>query len=673
MQASYNPWLVSLSIIVAMVVAYTALKLAARVADSVRTGSGRMWLLGGAAAMGMGIWSMHFIGMLAFSVEIPLRYGVFKTLLSLLIAVVTSGFALGIASRPQLSLTRLSVGAIVMGAGICAMHYSGMAAIQIVPIITYEPLLVLASIGIAVGASFAALWLAFKLRSGQSRTIALARGGAAIIMGLAISGMHYTAMAASKLAVGSYCFGGASFDNNWLAGTIGLVALGVLALTLITAVYDSHLLSQTRQDAQRLEQVNAALQHGKNLLGLATRAAGISSWELDISTGKTLWTENEIESLRAAGIDTQKQPDAIIAMTHPEDRAIMFDAIRAAMADKREICDFRFRVMTPAGEAVHLEAHARIFCAFDGTPLRILGVSWDVTHQVLQEERKRELQSQLRDASRDAGMAEVATGVLHSVGNVLNSLGVSASMLQSELRDSRVTNVQKIAGMLKENEGRVGEFLERDERGRQLPGYLSQLGENLAAENQRLQAEAAAIAAHVGHIRNIVAAQQTYARRGGVSESVDAAELLDSAIAIHFADSAAVTIRREYASLEPLTLDRHKLIQILGNLLSNARHALRDRPDGRRTLAVRVRRHDARCIAIEVEDSGVGIQQDVLRRLFEFGFTTKKDGHGFGLHTSAILAKELGGDLTAFSDGPGHGARFVLRIASDAVELKKQA
>src|SRR5262245_60980210 len=209
MQATYNFWLVGLSIVVAVVVSYTALKLAARVAEGGHT-SGRMWLLGGAAAMGMGIWSMHFIGMLAYSVEIPLRYGIFKTLLSLAIAMVTSGFALAIAGRSQLSLARLSTGSIVMGAGICAMHYSGMAAIQIVPMITYQPMLVLASIGIAVGASFAALWLAFNLRSGQSAYIALARAGAAVIMGLAICGMHYTGMAASRLAVGAYCLGGAS-------------------------------------------------------------------------------------------------------------------------------------------------------------------------------------------------------------------------------------------------------------------------------------------------------------------------------------------------------------------------------------------------------------------------------------------------------------------------------
>jgi len=670
MQATYNVWLVGLSIVVAMVVSYTALKLAARVAEG-GPAAGRMWLLGGAAAMGMGIWSMHFVGMLAFSVPIPLRYGIFKTLLSLVIAMITSGFALAIAGRPQLSFPRLSIGSLVMGAGICAMHYSGMAAIQIVPIITYQPMLVLASIGIAVGASFAALWLAFKLRSGQSAYIALARGGAAVIMGLAISGMHYTAMAASRLAVGSYCFGGASLDNNWLAGTIALVALGILGLTLITAVYDSHLLSQTRKDAQRLEQVNAALQNGKNLLALATRAAGISSWELDIATRSTLWTENEIESLRAAGIDTQRQPNAILEFTHPADRSIMFDAINAAVAKRKEVCDFRFRVVTPAGESVHLESHARIFCDVHGVPVRILGVSWDVTHQVLDEERRQELQLQLRDASRDAGMAEVATGVLHSVGNVLNSLGVSAALMQTQLRDSRVVNVQRTAALLNEQGGRAGQFLDEDERGKQLPTYLAQLGEYLSAENQRLQTEAAAIAAHVGHIRTIVAAQQTYARRGGVTEAVDVAELLDNAVAIHFADMTDVSIRREYEPLEPLTLDRHKLIQILGNLLSNARHALKAMSSGPRKLTLRIHRESG-FVAIEVLDSGVGIQQEVLHRLFEFGFTTKKDGHGFGLHTSAILAKELEGELAGFSDGAGEGARFILRLPQSAMQMARK-
>lgn len=670
MQATYNAWLVAFSILVAMTVAYTALKLAARVADS-SPQAGRLWLVCGGAAMGIGIWSMHFIGMLAFSVAIPLQYSIVTTLTSLLIAMITSGFALAIASRAQLSLPRLAFGAVIMGAGICAMHYSGMAAIQIVPIITYRPWLVFASVVIAIVASFAALWLAFKLRSGRSTHISLARLGAAVIMGLAISGMHYTAMAAAKLAVGSYCTGGATFDNSWLGLAIGLFALGVLAITLVTAVYDAHLASQIRQDAMRLAQANTALEHGKNLLTLATRAAGIFCWEFDLTTQKMLWTENDIEALRRAGLDTQHCRDIIVTATHPDDRHIMLEAIQRAVAAGKQICAYRFRVLTPTNEIIHLDAHAQIICDEQLQPIRILGVSWDVTEQVLKEERHNKMQLRLRDASREAGMAEVATGVLHSVGNVLNSLGVSAALLQTKLSNSRVGNVRRVATLFVEQRDQLAHFLSNDERGRQTPDYLMQLGQHLEAENQALVTETQAIAEHVGHIRTIVAAQQTYAKRGGVSELIEVAELLDNATAIYLANATDIVIRRDYDTVRPLTLDRHKLLQILGNLLSNARQSLQERSDAPRVLILRIRQADAESLTIEVQDTGVGIEADTLTRLFEFGFTTKKNGHGFGLHSSAILAKELGGDLTAFSEGKNRGACFVLRLrVTDQAQLR---
>ncbi len=307
----------------------------------------------------------------------------------------------------------------------------------------------------------------------------------------------------------------------------------------------------------------------------------------------------------------------------------------------------------------------------------MLGVSWDVTDHVLQEDRRQELQLQLHDASRQAGMAEVATGVLHSVGNVLNSLGVSASLVQSGLRDSRAGNVQRIAAMLTEQGTQVGKFIDGDERGQKIPSYLAQLGEHLITENKSLQKEAQGIVVHVEHICKIVAAQQTYARRGGVSESVNVAELLDNAIALNFGAGVGtgVQISRRYDVVPPLTLDRHKLIQILGNFLSNARHALQDRPEGQRVLTPSIRLQSADWLIIEVEDSGVGIDANALSRLFEFGFTTKTDGHGFGLHSSAILAKELGGDVSGHSEGPGRGARFTLRLpltsASQMVDRKR--
>jgi diguanylate cyclase len=260
MQSIYNSWLVGLSICVAMAVSYTALRLAARIAISERPAE-RLWLAAGSLAMGVGIWSMHFIGMLAFSLPIPLAYDIPTTIVSLTIAVLTSGFALGLTSGRQLTLPRLAGGAIAMGTGICAMHYTGMAAIDVVPGIAYDPALVACSMIIAVTASFVALWLFFKLRDGRSHLQRLARIAAAVIMGLAISGMHYTGMAAARFSVGSFCRGGVTFNNLWLGVVIGLFAIGLLIVTLVTAMYDAHLQSRTHSHTRRLEAANAKLQY----------------------------------------------------------------------------------------------------------------------------------------------------------------------------------------------------------------------------------------------------------------------------------------------------------------------------------------------------------------------------------------------------------------------------
>jgi diguanylate cyclase (GGDEF)-like protein len=260
MSPVYHHWLVALSIAVATLVSYTALRLAARVAAS-ESHAARIWLGIGAVMMGGGIWSMHFIGMLALSLPIRLTYDVYTTLISLAVAIFTSGFALAITGGQRLTVFRLAAGAVAMGAGISTMHYLGMAAITIVPSISYDPLLVVLSVAIAVSASFVALWLFFRLREGRSLHHWFTRIAAAVVMGLAISGMHYTGMAASRFAPGSFCRGGISLQNDWFAGGIGIATLGLLGITLAIAVYDAHLQSKARVQALRLEQANAALQH----------------------------------------------------------------------------------------------------------------------------------------------------------------------------------------------------------------------------------------------------------------------------------------------------------------------------------------------------------------------------------------------------------------------------
>ena len=274
MAGTYNSWLVALSIAVAIFVSHIALNVSARVARTDGALSTRLWLVGGAVAMGCGIWSMHFIGMLAFSLPIALAYDIPTTLVSLLIAIITSGFALGIANRPRISLLHLSIGAVLLGGGISAMHYVGMAAIQITPMITYEPVLFAASVAVAIAASFAGLWLFFHLRGGRSSLLRLARLGAAFLMGLAISGMHYTAMAASRFSADSFCIGAGTTDQRWLALAIAVPTIAVLIITTILLVYDSHLESRTRKHNEQLERANAQLEHAAthdSLTGLPNR------------------------------------------------------------------------------------------------------------------------------------------------------------------------------------------------------------------------------------------------------------------------------------------------------------------------------------------------------------------------------------------------------------------
>jgi diguanylate cyclase (GGDEF)-like protein len=257
---TYNYWLVLLSVAVAVFVSHTALRLSSRVAR-VTGSSSRLWLGGGAVAMGCGIWSMHFIGMLAFSLPVALSYNVAITLISLGIAIGVSGFALTLASGPQISGPRLLAGGTLMGLGISAMHYCGMAAIQITPMIRYKPTLLLASVAIAIVASTVALWLSVRLRKGRSWQMSLARLGAAFVMGFAISGMHYTAMAASQFSARSHSTGVSGMNDLWLATIVGVLAIALLSITTILLVYDAHLESKTRRHNEQLEQANAQLQH----------------------------------------------------------------------------------------------------------------------------------------------------------------------------------------------------------------------------------------------------------------------------------------------------------------------------------------------------------------------------------------------------------------------------
>jgi diguanylate cyclase (GGDEF)-like protein len=242
MTGTYDVQLVALSLIVAIIASYTALELAGRVSQK-QGKSSWTWLAGGAVSMGSGIWSMHFIGMLAFHLPVAVAFDAENTVLSMAIAIVVSGLALYVVRRPILTGRNFTVGATLMGVGISAMHYTGMYAMRMSPPIDYNPPVFVASVIVAIGASFAALWIAYRLRHTGFGAAFFAKLGSAAIMGLAITGMHYTGMAAARFAPDSVCLAVDStngMQSGTLAVTIGITTICILAITLGLSALDAH-------------------------------------------------------------------------------------------------------------------------------------------------------------------------------------------------------------------------------------------------------------------------------------------------------------------------------------------------------------------------------------------------------------------------------------------------
>lgn len=273
-------------------------------------------------------------------------------------------------------------------------------------------------------------------------------------------------------------------------------------------------------------------------------------------------------------------------------------------------------------------------------------------------------QRQLLENARHAGMAEIATNVLHNVGNVLNSVNVSAELIATRVRESEAAGLARAVKLLDDHADDIGDYVSKDPRGKLLPAYLKQLAQTLGEERDSIAAELAALTKSVKHIKEIVATQQSYAGASSVVEPVQIVELIEDALRIDTGVLTGhhVTVQREFEPVPSLMLDKHRVLLILVNLIGNARYAMQRVPDAAHRLTLRVAVVDGRTLQVMVGDSGEGIAQDHLTRIFAHGFTTKKDGHGFGLHSCVLAAREMGGKLGAASGGPGLGAVFTLEL-----------
>jgi PAS domain S-box-containing protein len=335
---------------------------------------------------------------------------------------------------------------------------------------------------------------------------------------------------------------------------------------------------------------------------------------------------------------------------------------------------FTMQLVGERGTERWVNLHGVPLRASDAPVNEVLLVARDITAARAAEIEREALQQQLVEASRQAGMADIATGVLHNVGNVLNTINISVHVLTDKLRGSRVPALSRAADLLSAQRDTLEAFLTADERGRQFPEYLSKTAGALRLEHEEMLGSIRSIAEGLDHIKAIVQSQQTFATGVGVEQSLRPAAVFEEALKLNIAscERHQVLIERDFHELPPASLDKHKTLQVLINLINNAKNAVTMAGSGQRRIFLRLRggeMNGAPSVRFEVSDEGVGIEPHNMTRIFNMRFTTRADGHGFGLHSSANAAQEMGGNLTAHSEGAGRGATFVLELPAVKVKV----
>lgn len=512
----YDIKLVVLSYVVAAMASYIALDLTGRLRDHTNTRTeSNLWLIGGAIAMGSGIWAMHFIGMLSFSIPgLVLEYDVFWTALSLAVAVLASGFALLLLKKSVINSFHLVAGGVILGLAIAAMHYTGMTAMLITLEISYLPLIFLLSIIVAVSASIAAIWLALKSNTVIIRLRRRIKFLAAIIMGAAICGMHYTGMSASIFS--QLCDQTNTLPLGFHQNVLAIIIAGITFVILFVAF-----LASNYKDAKNQQQL---------------------------------------------------------------------------------------------------------------------------------------------ELSRGLGAMEISASVLHNVGNVLNSLNVSVDTLISSRNATPMKSFVKLADMLTVHKENIATFLTEDPQGTHVVEYIDELAKCWDREHKQGLVELQDITKNIVLIKNIITTQQAVVKVDSLEQIISIDELLDEILLLSgISNNKEITIHKEYGPIKPAMIDRIKLFQVLNNVISNGKDALKESTNPNKILSIKTSLENGQ-IVFEISDTGSGIDSANLKKIFNFGFTTKKNGHGFGLHASALTVNQLGGEISVKSGGLNQGAIFIIRI-----------
>ncbi|WP_454781055.1 ATP-binding protein [Legionella sp. WA2022007384] len=395
-------------------------------------------------------------------------------------------------------------------------------------------------------------------------------------------------------------------------------------------------------------------------LEFAQHIAGLGYWSFDGNTGHTIWSNELFNLFRLNPNNKPPSLQEFLELVHEQDRFELLQKVECALNDNIDY-ECEIRVRNPSGNYHWYRTIGQ--CQKENKQLA--GIVIDIHKSKIAEEKIKELNQQISSTARRAGMAEVATTILHNIGNILNSSNVSITLLKNSFKQDYDKKLLKIMEMMEKNKLNLADFLSHDPKGKIIPQYLLTLAKIILEENKKNNTEVNNLQNDLQHINQIVDTQKSISGLSSVNEKVYLPELIDTAVNITMSSSknGGIKIIKEFHPAPLVIVDKSKLLQILINLIQNAKESiLENNSIPIKEIKLIVQKSEKKSVQVIVEDNGVGINADNLQRIFAFGFTTKTNGHGFGLHSSALSARDMGGSLLAESKGEGYGAQFVLTL-----------
>lgn len=413
-----------------------------------------------------------------------------------------------------------------------------------------------------------------------------------------------------------------------------------------------------------LMDLNERLEHAQQI-------ARLGYWHYDRPNDRIIWSKGFYQMISVPTQADGKGWQGVLTLIHPDDHLAFKKAMKQAInANQNFELELRF---IQADQTVRWYV---LMGQYEPNRDLLSGIIMDIQSHKEYEDKITRLHKQLVSSARRAGMAEVATSILHNIGNILNSANVSLNMLKERAKSPYRDRLFKIMAMIHNHKENLIQFFSQDSKGQLIPDYLDELGKRLAEDDLKNIQELENLREDIQHIAEIVNMQQSISGLSSLVEPVYLPDLIETALSmgLTYHKGLDIAIVRSFQERPTIQSDKSKLLQILVNLIQNAKDALlADQGLLPRKIEIKLECQGKKWLHLGVQDNGIGIAPEHLDQLFNFGFTTKKKGHGFGLHSAALAARELGGELRALSDGPGQGAQFilVLPLHPDAVPSKE--